>query len=139
MKPHQKKLVQETWSQVEPIADQAAALFYHRLFEIAPAVKPMFAKTDMKRQGQMLMQALSLTVKGLDEPAKLMPVLQKLGERHASYGVHDEHYDTVGEALLWTLGEGLGKSFTTPVKNAWATAYALVAGVMKDAAKKKAA
>lgn len=139
MKPHQKKLVQETWSQVEPIADQAAALFYHRLFEIAPDVKPMFAATDMKRQGQMLMQALSLTVKGLDEPAKLLPVLQKLGERHANYGVHDAHYDTVGEALLWTLGQGLGKSFTTPVKNAWATAYALVAGVMKDAAKKKAA
>ena len=53
--------------------------------------------------------------------------LRRLGERHADYGVADAHYDTVGEALIWTLGQGLGDDFTDEVKNAWLTTYTLLA------------
>jgi len=69
-----------------------------------------------------------------DDLPKLVPLLQNLGRRHTRYGVRDEHYDTVGEALLWTLNKGLGKAFTAPVKKAWTEAYVLVATVMKEAA-----
>lgn len=139
MKPKQKDLVQKTWAQVAPIADQAAELFYGRLFQIDPSLERMFDRTDLKKQGRMLMQALSLTVKGLDAPDTLIPILQSLGRRHAGYGVRDEHYDTVGQALLWTLNKGLGAGFTAPVKAAWVEAYTLVASVMKSAAQSKAA
>lgn len=139
MKPHQKLLVQETWALVTPIAEQAAELFYRRLFELDPSLKPLFAATDMKRQGRMLMDALSLTVRNLNSPDVLLPVLEKLGGRHVGYGVKESHYGTVGEALLWTLGQGLGSAFTPDVKEAWTEAYTLVASVMKAAANKKAA
>lgn len=139
MDTQQKELVQKTWAMVVPISETAADLFYGRLFEMDPAIKPMFARADMKKQGQMLMQALSLTVKGLDTPDKLIPVLEDLGRRHTKYGVHDAHYDTVGGALLWTLEKGLGDAFTPAVKGAWTEAYTLVASVMKAAARKLAA
>ena len=139
MKPHEKVLVQDTWALVAPISGQAAELFYSRLFELDPAIKPLFAATNMKKQGQVLMQALSLTVKNLNSPDVLLPVLEALGRRHAGYGVKDKHYDTVGAALLWTLGQGLGAKFTPDAKKAWTEAYGLVASVMKAAANQKAA
>lgn len=135
----QKELVQKTWAQVAPISETAAELFYNRLFEVDPSLKPMFSATDLKQQGRMLMQALGLTVKGLDNLPQLVPLLQNLGRRHTRYGVRDEHYDTVGEALLWTLNKGLGKAFTAPVKKAWTEAYVLVASVMKEAAQQQQA
>ena len=49
-------------------------------------------------------------------------------------GVRDDHYDTVGAALLSTLHQGLGDAFTPEVATAWATAYTLLAGTMKAAA-----
>ena len=139
MNPKQKKLVQETWMQVAPIADQAAELFYARLFELDPSIKPMFANSDMKSQGKMLMTTLGLAVKGLDQLDQLVPALENLGRRHTGYGVQDHHYDTVGAAFLWTLEKGLGAAFTPPVKDAWAAVYGVMAGVMKNAARKKAA
>ena len=95
-------LVQSTFKMVVPIADTAAELFYGRLFEIDPALKPMF-KGDMKEQGRKLMHMLSIAVAGLDDLDRLVPAVQALGRRHVGYGVRDAHYATVGSALLWTL------------------------------------
>jgi hypothetical protein len=36
MTPEQVALVQESFAKVAPIADQAAIMFYDRLFELAP-------------------------------------------------------------------------------------------------------
>lgn len=129
----QKALVQESFALVAPIADTAAWLFYNRLFEVDPSLRPLF-KGDIGTQGKMLMQALALSVKSLDRPDLLIPVLQDLGRRHARYGVEDSHYDTVGAALLWTLEKGLGEKFTSDVRDAWAAVYTLVSVTMKDAA-----
>ena len=128
-----KQLVQDSFSQVAPIADAAAEMFYDRLFELDPSVKPLF-KSDMAVQGRLLMQTIGAAVAGLDDLAALTPIVQDLGVRHARYGVLPEHYDTVGEALLWTLGQGLGDGFTPEVKGAWTEVYALLAQVMQDAA-----
>lgn len=131
--PTQKGLVQETFRLVVPIAPTAAALFYQRLFDLDPKVRPMF-KGDIGEQGMMLMQALALAVKWLDRPEALRPVLRNLGRRHVKYGVTDAHYDTVGAALIWTLERGLGERFTADVREAWVAAYDLVATTMKGAA-----
>ena len=129
----QLQLVQESWQQVVPIADQAAALFYGRLFELDPSLKPMF-RGDMKEQGKKLMQMITVAVKSLDRLGEVVPAVQALGRRHGQYGVTDQMYDTVGSALLWTLEQGLGAEFTPPVKEAWTETYMTVAGVMKKAA-----
>lgn len=134
MTPLQVAAVQRTFSLVVPIKEKAAELFYNRLFELDPSLKPMF-KGDIKEQGKKLMSTLALVVSGLGSPASILPAVENLGRKHNGYGVQDRHYDTVGAALLWTLEQGLGKEFTADVKAAWTAAYTLLAGVMKDAAK----
>ncbi len=129
----QKKLVQSTFAKVEPIAEAAAELFYNKLFELDPSLKPLF-KGDMKAQGKKLMATLKLAVKGLDDLDKLVPVVQDLGRRHKGYGVEPAHYATVAEALLWTLGQGLEEAFTPEVKQAWTDVYTLLAETMIAAA-----
>src|SRR5262245_38857616 len=130
----QVRLVQGSFARIAPIADDAAALFYRRLFEIDPRLEAMF-KGDLADQRRKLMQMLTAAVKGLDRIEQLVPVVEDLGRRHAGYGVEDKRYDTVGAALLWTLEKGLGADFTPEVKEAWATVYGLLASVMKNAAK----
>ena len=130
----QKTLVQDSFATIAPIADDAAALFYRRLFELDPSLERMF-RGDMKEQRKKLMQMLTAAVKGLDRIDQLIPVVQDLGRRHAHYGVAEKHYDTVGDALLWTLEKGLGSAFTEQTREAWALVYGLLAGVMKDAAR----
>jgi hemoglobin-like flavoprotein len=130
----QKALVQESFATIAPIADDAAALFYRRLFEIDPSLQRMF-RGDMAEQRKKLMQMLTAAVKGLDRIDQLVPVVQDLGRRHGTYGVEDRHYDTVGAALLWTLEKGLGDAFTPETKDAWATVYGILATTMKEAAR----
>jgi nitric oxide dioxygenase len=136
MESQQVTLVKQSFEKVRPIADTAAALFYQRLFEIAPQVKPLF-KGDMETQGRVLMSTLGMVVAGLDKPETTVPA-QQLAVRHVDYGVASEHYTPVGEALLWTLEQGLGADFTPEVKDAWVAAYDLLASVMKQAAYAKA-
>jgi hemoglobin-like flavoprotein len=133
MTPEQKRLVQTSFAKVAPIADAAAAMFYARLFEIDPALKPLFT-TDITEQGRKLMRMLGMAVNGLDRLDALVPVVQQLGIRHKQYGVTDEHYDTVAVALLWTLEQGLGPEFTPDVKDAWVAVYTVLASTMKQAA-----
>jgi len=130
----QIELVQNSFAVIAPIADDAAALFYRRLFEIDPSLKPMF-KDDLAEQRRKLMQMLTAAVKGLPRLDRLVPVVEDLGRRHSTYGVLDEHYDTVGAALLWTLEKGLGDAFTPETKQAWTTVYGLLATTMKTAAR----
>ncbi len=133
----QIKMVQYSWAQVVPIADKAAELFYGRLFELDPTLKPMF-KGDMVEQGQKLMRMIHIAVDNLDKLDDIVPAVQDLGVKHLEYGVKNSHYDTVGAALLWTLGQGLGDAFTTEVRSAWTEVYGLLASTMKDAAREAA-
>ena|SRR5438067_1652457 len=133
MVPAQVQIVRETFAKVEPISDQAAALFYGRLFELDPSLRPMF-RGDMAEQGRKLMQTIAVVVHGLDRLATLIPAVEALGRRHAGYGVRDEHYATVAAALLWTLEQGLGPAFTPAAREAWTAAYTTLASVMQTAA-----
>jgi hemoglobin-like flavoprotein len=134
MDEYTTQLVKESFDLVEPIAPQAAELFYANLFALDPSLQKLF-KSDMVAQGEQLMKMIGAAVGLLGQPQTLMPVLQKLGRRHADYGVRDEHYDTVGAALLATLQQGTGVAFTPEVREAWVDVYGVIAGTMKEAAR----
>jgi hemoglobin-like flavoprotein len=118
---------------VAPIADQAADLFYDRVFELAPSARSMFPD-DLREQKTKLMQMLGTAVTNLHQVDRIVSAIQDMGRRHVGYGVEAAHYDIVGQALLDTLAKGLGDDFTPAVKEAWAETYDLIATTMKDAA-----
>jgi hemoglobin-like flavoprotein len=131
MTPRQVALVRQSWMQLQPVADEAARMFYARLFETDPALRPLF-RSDLAEQGRKLMGMLAVAIHALERIDSLAS-LQDLGARHARYGVKPEHYPRVGEALLWALAQGLGGAFTVEVKEAWAAAYARLARRMQAA------
>jgi hemoglobin-like flavoprotein len=137
MTPEQIEMVSSTWKQVVPISEKAAELFYGKLFELDPDLKPMF-KGDMTEQGRKLMSMINTAVNNISNVEKIIPALQDLGKRHVDYGVTDDHYGTVAAALLWTLEQGLGEAFTEEVKQAWTETYMTLANVMIEAARKAA-
>ena len=139
MTPTQIESIRASWTSVEPIADVAATLFYDRLFELDPTIRRLFGRTDMEGQKKILMQTLTVVVRSLDRLDQLVPALEALGRRHAAYGVREAHYETVGTALLWTLGQGLGDGFTPGLRDAWTEAYTTLASVMIGAAEGEAA
>jgi hemoglobin-like flavoprotein len=129
MTPEQVKAIQDSFAKVAPISEQAAALFYGRLFEIAPAVKPLF-RGDMKEQGKKLMATLAVVVNGLSNLESVLPAASALAKRHVDYGVKAADYTPVGAALLWTLEKGLGEHWTPDLAAAWTDAYTLLSGYM---------
>jgi hemoglobin-like flavoprotein len=133
MTPEQIENVQTSFAKVVPISRAAAALFYDRLFTIAPAVTPLF-KGDIEAQGTKLMATLAAVVNGLKNLDTIAPVAQALAVRHVRYGVQPEHYAPVGAALIWTLEQGLKADFTPQVREAWMAAYDTLSSVMIAAA-----
>jgi hemoglobin-like flavoprotein len=131
MNQKQIQLVQDSFEQVKPIAGTAADLFYDRLFELDPGLRPLF-KADLSEQKHNLMTTLAFAVAGLNKPERILPAVRQLGARHTGYGVQAQHYQAVGEALLWTLAQGLGEQFTPPVAEAWTAVYTLLANTMQE-------
>jgi nitric oxide dioxygenase len=129
MTPEQIAKVQESFATVAPIADEAAALFYGRLFEIAPELRSLF-RGDMTQQGRKLMATLAIVVHGLGKLDAVLPAASALAKRHVGYGVKADHYRQVGAALLWTLERGLGSQWTPDLAIAWSAAYTTLSGYM---------
>jgi hemoglobin-like flavoprotein len=127
--PTEIALVQESFAKVAPISEQAAAMFYDRLFEVAPAVGAMFP-ADMSEQRKKLMATLAFVVNGLGNLESVLPAASALAKRHVGYGAKPEHYPVVGAALLWTLEKGLGDAWTPDVAAAWTAAYGTLSGYM---------
>jgi hemoglobin-like flavoprotein len=134
MTPDQIQLVKTSWAKVAPIADQAADIFYTKLFELDGTLRPMFP-SDMVEQKKKLMFTIGRVVTSLDNLPAVLPAVEELGKKHVGYGVKPEHYDTVGSALLSTLAAGLGPSFTPDVQTAWVAAYGTLSSVMINASK----
>ena len=131
-----RQLVTESWKSLAPNGALVGAIFYRRLFEIDPALRPMFSAVTLDEQIHKLVTMLDLVVHWLDVPDKLVPVLKKLGERHSTYGVQDDHYGKVGAALIGTLEEGLGDKFTPELRSAWTEAFMLISSLMRRGAAK---
>lgn len=134
MTSEQINLVRVSFAKIEPFAEEAAVLFYAKLFDLDPDLRRLF-KTDIAQQGRKLMQMLEIAVNGLDRLDELAPEVRALGARHHTYGVDDRHYETVGAALLWTLEQAQKADFTPDTKEAWTAVYSLLAETMKDASR----
>ena len=133
MTKEQVYLVRKTFAELGRHGHVAALVFYRRLFEIDPALRPLF-KHDIEEQSRKLMDMLGLLIAMLERPAGLDVELRSLGARHRDYGVKDEHYATVGQALLGMIGEVLGEQFTPEVRAAWTALYQAVQNAMKTGA-----
>jgi hemoglobin-like flavoprotein len=130
MTPQQIDLIQSSFAKALPFADALTALFYERLFQLDPALRPLF-KGDMAEQQHKLMATLHIAVHDLNRMEEVIPAIRLLGRRHADYGVRAEHYATVGAALLWTLKQTLSTEFTPETEAAWAAVYDLLATTMQ--------
>jgi hemoglobin-like flavoprotein len=133
MTPEQIRLVQDSWKRIHPTAPRFAGLFYSRLFALDASVRPLF-KSDLGEQGRKVMSMISIAVSSLTRLDMIVPTVQDLGRRHATYGVEDRHYTVVGAALVWTLEQELNHHFTAEVEHAWRAAYHVLATTMKQAA-----
>jgi hemoglobin-like flavoprotein len=126
-------LIRESFAHLHRRKTETAQLFYGRLFDIAPEVRPLF-KGDIKSQGAKLMETLLVAIATLNDRDGLTILLEKLGRTHRDYHVEPEHYDHVGEALIWTLRTSLGDGFTPAVERAWRSLYDDIAATMLRAA-----
>jgi hemoglobin-like flavoprotein len=133
MTPETISLVQGSWAKITPISEQAADLFYGRLFETYPEVQPLF-RGDMRQQGRKLVSMIDTAVMALDRLEPMVPAIEDMGARHAGYGVKPEDYAKVADALLWTLSQGLGDDFTPEVEQAWVEVYTVLAETMQAGA-----
>jgi hemoglobin-like flavoprotein len=126
--------LEESFDLVAPQGDELMDVFYARLFAKAPAVKPLFAGTDLRRQKAMLLRALVLLRNSLRDLDAIVPALRALGARHVAYGARPEHYPVVGEVLIASMAQVAGAAWRPEYERAWASAYAVVAGAMCDGA-----
>ena len=134
MTEDKKRLVRATFARAERIPEVVGLVFYRRLFELDPALRPLF-RHNIHEQSLKLMSTLKMAVESLEQTKEILGVLQSLGRRHIQYGVKEEHYDTVGTALLWALEQSLGDDFSPSAHTAWSELYSQIADIMKDAAR----
>ncbi|MDX5320621.1 MAG: globin domain-containing protein [Bacteroidota bacterium] len=133
----QIELIRNSWSKVVPISKVAGIMFYDRLFEVAPSVKPLF-KSPLSEQSVKLMSMLGMVVGHLDKLDVISSQVAQLAQRHNAYGAKPEHYTVVGECLIWTLEQGLGDDFDSATKEAWLAAFTALSGIMIDAQRQSA-
>jgi hemoglobin-like flavoprotein len=119
---------------VAPRGDELMDVFYARLFARAPAVKPLFAGTDLKKQKTMLLGTLVLLRKSLRDLDAIVPKLRELGARHVAYGARPEHYPVVGDVLIASMAEIAAEAWRPEHERAWGEAFAIVAGAMIEGA-----
>jgi hemoglobin-like flavoprotein len=126
----QKQIVSETFPLIREMAIPVSLLFYGRLFDLDPSLRQLF-KIDLKEQSKKLVATLDALVEGIDDWERIVPTLRELGQRHAGYGVKDEHYDTVCSALVWAFGQALQPGFDNEVRAAWTAVIQAVNEQMK--------
>jgi hemoglobin-like flavoprotein len=119
---------------IAPRGEELVDVFYRRLFETAPAVEPLFAHTDLRKQKSMLLATLVLLRKSLRDLDAITPKLRQLGARHVAYGALPEHYPVVAEVMLASMAEIAGEAWTPEIEAAWASALGLVATAMLEGA-----
>ena len=129
MKAEQLKLVLQSLTAIQPLADKITKDFYQHLFETEPATRELF-KGDMDRQGAMFMTTLSLAVNGLSSIEDIQPAVWALGDRHFGYGVKPEYVPPFRESFIWALERHLGDKFTPELKSAWTEAFDALSAAM---------
>lgn len=121
--------VKTSWSYVLPDAEEAGSLFYRKLFQLDPSLRPMF-KHDIDAQATKLIDMVTYIIAKLQYLDDVEPVISALAVRHVRYGTKPEHYRTVGQALMLTLETVLQDRWDDETRAAWTEVYALVAQTM---------
>jgi hemoglobin-like flavoprotein len=132
MTTRQIELIEESWDFVITNTTEAGQLFYERLFQESPNLRPLF-KGEIRDQERKLISLITFAVSKLRTIDEIVEDVRALGTRHKQYGVQDEYYSNVATALLWTLEQGLGTRWTEEVKQAWITVYTTLAEIMTKA------
>ena len=122
---------------VAPRGDELMDAFYSRLFAAAPAVKPLFAGTDLRKQKAMLLRLLGLLRRSLRDLDSIVPLLHDLGARHVGYGAQPQHYPVVGAVLIAAMAEVAGDAWEARFERAWGAAFDVVAGAMLEGASRQ--
>jgi hemoglobin-like flavoprotein len=122
--------LESSFDAVAPRGDELMDIFYARLFAAAPAVEPLFAAADMRRQKNMLLAALVLVRNSLRDLDAIVPALRELGARHVAYGAQPEHYPVVGRVLIDAMAEVAGGDWRPEYERAWAEAFGVLAAAM---------
>ena len=128
--PLQINLIKSSFAAVYFNQEKSAKVFYDRLFEIAPQMRPLFT-SDMKVQGKKLMDLLSVLVSATSHQSNFELLVQDTAEKHIGYGATPKYYELVGEALLWMMQEQLRNDFTPAVQEAWTEVYQMIATAMQ--------
>jgi hemoglobin-like flavoprotein len=129
------KLLRESFDVVVERSPNLTHRFYEILFERYPQTKPMFPEGRRSRQEGMLTEALVAVLDHLEDAPWLTDTLHALGAKHVDYGVTDEMYGWVGDALLRTLAEIGGKDWSPELEAAWAAAFGAIASLMQEGAR----
>jgi len=127
-------LVKKTWKifrEIDPFL--IGDVFYSKLFIDVPYVKHLF-KIPRQEQSKKLIEMLSAIIGRLDRLDELTADIRQLALRHVEYGVKAEDYKAVGNALIWTLQQGLGSDWTAEVEQAWISCYKILSETMINAA-----
>jgi hemoglobin-like flavoprotein len=133
MTSHQINLIRLSWAKVSAIDPLVVGdLFYGKIFEIAPNAREMFTR-PIPEQSKKVFAMLNYVITKLDRLEDIIGEIGKLARRHTTYGVKEEHYTVVGNALLWTLEKGLGEDWNEELKEAWADCYSTLATAMINA------
>lgn len=85
---------------------------FEEIFAIAPGALDLFSFKDEWGKGESeavndhvlaVVTHVAKAVSKLEDSSTLVPILRKLGKKHAEYGILPAHYDVVGQAVVRTI------------------------------------
>ena len=97
-------------------------MFYRRFFELAPETRSPFPN-DLERQYLTLVDMMAAIIGALDRQELFQSITTYAGLRHARFGAKPAYFSAFGDALIWSLEQQFGASFTPELKEAWLTLY----------------
>jgi hemoglobin-like flavoprotein len=135
MTNEQIRLVKNSWKILRQIDTSLFAdVFYSKLFLENTGLRKMFP-ANMRQQRQLLMDMLHFIISNLDHPEASNEEIRALGLRHEGYGIKREHYQLVGDALLWTIEQAIGNEWNDELNDGWLACYDMISKTMMSAKK----
>jgi nitric oxide dioxygenase len=129
--PNKLEIIKATLPIVREHGEAITKHFYKRLFKQHPELLNIFNQTHQitGHQPKALADAVYGAAANIEDFSQIMPVLERIGEKHRSLQIKPEHYPIVGENLLGAIKEVLGDAATEEIINAWADGYEVISDV----------
>lgn len=129
--PNKLEIIKATLPVVKEHGEEITKAFYKRMFTNHPELKNIFNMTHQitGHQPKALADAVYGAAANIEDFSQIMPVLERIGEKHRSLQIKPEHYPIVGENLLGAIKEVLGDASTDEIVGAWADAYDVISDV----------